>query len=99
MHVDIALDQKFVISAMGLVEKFWVMVATKEFGNDEDRLKKIVGAINRAANINLNLMCETYTTALHEKLAKKEKEDLEGFLKITGISESLYAKMAKKFKS
>lgn len=98
-HVDVELDQKYMISAMGLVEKFLAKYATEEFGDAPEKLEKIIVAIEHASNLNLNLMCETYTVAMHEKLAQKEKEDLESFLKISGMSKKLYEKMAKGFNS
>ena len=98
MHVDIDLDQKYVISAIAIVNKHFTEAATKEFGEDPHRLERILSAIEKAVSINLNLMCETYTTAMHDKLSKQEHENLQNFLKITGMSRKLYENMARTFK-
>lgn len=97
-HVDLGLDQKYVISAMGIVSNHFMMCANKEFGDNPAKLKKVADALEKAININLNLMCETYTIAMHEKLTKQEQENLENFLKITGMSKKLYENMANSYR-
>ena len=98
LHVDIDLDQKYVISAIAIVSKHFMESATKEFAGDPQKLEKVLGALEKALSINLNLMCETYTTAMHDKLSKQEQENLQNFLKITGMSQKLYENMARTFK-
>lgn len=96
-HVELDLNQKYVISAIGIVSNHFMGAAVKEFGNDPEKLERAMRALEKALSINLNLMCETYTIAMHEKLSKQEQENLDNFLKITGISKKLYENMAKSY--
>jgi hemoglobin-like flavoprotein len=96
-HVELELDQKYVISAIGVVSDHFMGAAVKEFKDDPEKLERVMNALEKALSINLNLMCETYTIAMHEKLSKQEQQNLDNFLKITGMSKKLYENMAKSY--
>jgi signal transduction histidine kinase len=75
-HVRIGLEQKYVISAMGIVRAFlndcvFAEVPTQEEGRDFAR------ALNKILTLDLNLMCESYMHATLENL-RKLNDQLEG---------------------
>jgi len=66
-HVRIGLDQKYVISAMGIVRSFLSESLLLEFPGGDARLR-YAHALNRILDLDLNLMCESYMHATIENL-------------------------------
>lgn len=74
-HVRIGLEQKYVISAMGIVRAFLMERLRSEMPAIEERAP-YTGALNKILDLDLNLMCESYMHATMENL-RKLNEDLE----------------------
>ena len=66
-HVRIGLEQKYVISAMGIVRSFLSDCLFLEFPASGERLR-YVHSLNRILDLDLNLMCESYMHATLENL-------------------------------
>jgi signal transduction histidine kinase len=74
-HVRIGLDQKYVISAMGIVRAFLSECLLLEFPASDDRLR-YTRTLNKMLDLDLNLMCESYMHATVENL-RSLNEQLE----------------------
>lgn len=74
-HVRIGLEQKYVISAMGIVRSFLHDCVRREFPLAEERLRYAT-ALSKILDLDLNLMCESYMHATVENL-RKLNEQLE----------------------
>ena len=74
-HVRIGLDQKYVISAMGIVRTFLQECLLLEFPAGDQRLH-YARALNKVLDVDLNLMCESYMHATLENL-RSVNEQLE----------------------
>jgi signal transduction histidine kinase len=74
-HVRIGLDQKYVISAMGIVRAFLSECLLLEFPASDDRLR-YARSLNKMLDLDLNLMCESYMHATVENL-RSLNEQLE----------------------
>jgi signal transduction histidine kinase len=61
-HVRIGLDQKYMISAMGVVRSFLMEQLFAEFPKREERLAYLQ-ALGKALDLDLNLMCDSYFRA------------------------------------
>lgn len=61
-HVRIGLDQKYVISAMGVVRSFLLERLSDEFPAPEERLL-YSQALSKMLDLDLNLMCDSYFRA------------------------------------
>ncbi len=68
-HVRIGLEQKYVISAMGIVRAFLQDCLLLEVPESEER-RRFAIALNRILDLDLNLMCESYMHATIENLRK-----------------------------
>ncbi len=66
-HVRVGLEQKYVISAMGIVRSFFGECLLLEFPATDERLH-YVRALNKILDLDLNLMCESYMHATVENL-------------------------------
>lgn len=58
-HVQIGLPQRYVISAMYVVDQFLRDVFDGEIADDEER-RQAHRSLSRVLNLDLNLICETY---------------------------------------
>ena len=74
-HVRIDLDQKYVISAMGIVRAFFNDSLISEIPASDERLR-YASALGKILDLDLNLMCESYMHATLENL-RKLNEQLE----------------------
>lgn len=61
-HVRIGLEQKYVISAMGIVRAFLLDCLRHEVPAGDERLS-YSSALNKVLDLDLNLMCESYMHA------------------------------------
>jgi signal transduction histidine kinase len=66
-HVRIGLEQKYVISAMGIVRAFLSECLTSEFPASDER-SRYSRALSKILDLDLNLMCESYFHASLENL-------------------------------
>ena len=66
-HVRIGLEQKYVISAMGIVRAFFNDCLLLEFPVTDERLR-LAGALSKIMDLDLNLMCESYMHATVQNL-------------------------------
>jgi signal transduction histidine kinase len=66
-HVRIGLEQKYVISAMGIVRAYLSECLLLEFAASDERLR-YARSLNRILDLDLNLMCESYMHASMENL-------------------------------
>jgi len=66
-HVRIGLEQKYVISAMGIVRSFLSECLLLEFPASDERLK-YSRALSKMLDLDLNLMCESYMHATLQNL-------------------------------
>ncbi|MBI2818563.1 MAG: hypothetical protein HYX73_01160 [Acidobacteria bacterium] len=72
-HVHIGLEQKYVISAMGVVRAFLTECLRKEFPAGEDRHDYII-LLHKILDLDLNLMCESYMHATLDKLQSLNRQ-------------------------
>jgi len=74
-HVRISLDQKYVISAMGVVRSFLMEKLFDEFPAREKRLA-FSQALGKILDLDLNLMCDSYfrATMTHLQTLNQELE-------------------------
>jgi len=68
-HVRIGLEQKYVISAMGIVRAFLHDCLVLEVPDSDER-RRFAVALNKILDLDLNLMCESYMHATVENLRK-----------------------------
>ncbi|MBI3406287.1 MAG: hypothetical protein HY046_12610 [Acidobacteria bacterium] len=74
-HVRIGLDQKYVISAMGIVRTFLSECLLLEFPGGDERFH-YSHALGKVLDLDLNLMCESYMHATIQNL-RSLNEQLE----------------------
>lgn len=72
-HVRIGLDQKYVISAMGVVRSFLLDRLFEEFPVREERLAYSL-ALSKMLDLDLNLMCDSYFHATMDRLQALNQE-------------------------
>lgn len=66
-HVRIGVEQKYIISAMGIVRSYLYDCLLLEFAASDQRLR-YAHALGRVLDLDLNLMCESYMQATLENL-------------------------------
>lgn len=74
-HVRIGLDQKYVISAMGVVRSFLTECLLQEFPTSAERLN-YSRSLGKILDLDLNLICDSYFRAAMENLHRLN-QDLE----------------------
>jgi signal transduction histidine kinase len=72
-HVRIGLDQKYVISAMGVVRSFLLERLFEQFPAREERLA-YSQALSKMLDLDLNLMCDSYFHATMDRLQALNQE-------------------------
>lgn len=72
-HVRIGLEQKYVISAMGVVRAFLTECLRQEFPAGEDRHDYII-LLHKILDLDLNLMCESYMHATLDNLKSLNRQ-------------------------
>ena len=68
-HVRVGLEQKYVISAMGIVRSFLNDCLMLEISATAER-QRFASALSKILDLDLNLMCESYMHATTENLRK-----------------------------
>jgi signal transduction histidine kinase len=72
-HVRIGLEQRYVISAMGIVRAFFNDRLRVEMPTDDERLRYAI-VLSKILDLDLNLMCESYMHATVENLQKLNEQ-------------------------
>jgi signal transduction histidine kinase len=72
-HVRVGLEQKYVISAMGIVRTFLSECLLLEFPASDERLS-YSRSLSKILDLDLNLMCESYMHATMEGLRSLNKQ-------------------------
>lgn len=72
-HVHIGLDQKYVISAMGVVRSFLTECLIAEFPQSDERIL-YSRALGKILDLDLNLICDSYFRAAMENLRELNRE-------------------------
>jgi signal transduction histidine kinase len=72
-HVRIGLDQKYVISAMGIVRHFLMESLESLFLPGEER-QRCLRSLSRILDLDLNLMCDSYFRATMQNLQILNRE-------------------------
>ncbi|MBI3669540.1 MAG: hypothetical protein HY237_07165 [Acidobacteria bacterium] len=79
-HVRVGLEQKYVISAMGIVRSYFSNCLLLEFPASDERLR-YAHSLGKMLDLDLNLMCESYMhatvqnlRALNEQLERANRE-------------------------
>jgi hypothetical protein len=92
VHVKVELPVEFMAGAMTLVSVRLNELLGEILVDDKSRLKKATAAVNSVLGFTLMVMQQSYETS---RLA----EELEKFLKITGMSRTLFDNLASAYKS
>jgi signal transduction histidine kinase len=84
-HVRIGLEQKYVISAMGVVRAFLSECLMAEYPTGDERLL-YARALGKILDLDLNLMCESYFHATMEHLHLVNKQLEQAMLELADAS-------------
>ena len=91
VHVQVNLPVEFMSGGMTLINNQLIALAVDLFGDDKEKCTKVLTAINAATGFSLLTMQQSYQEA---SLA----EELEKFLKISGMSRVLFTNLAEAYK-
>ena len=92
VHVKVNLPVEFMSGGMTLINNRLIAMVFELFGDDIERCQKAQSAINAVTGFSLITMQQSYQEAT---LA----EELEKFLKISGMSRALFKNLADAYKS
>ncbi len=90
VHVQVQLPVEFMSGGMTLINDQLIPLIINLFGEDTDKCAKILSAINSATGFSLLTMQQSYQEA-------SIAEELEKFLKISGMSRVLFSNLAKAY--
>ncbi len=91
VHVKVKLPVEFMSGGMTLINSQLIPVVISLFGDSPDKCSKVLSAINAATGFSLLTMQQSYQES---SLA----EELEKFLKISGMSKVLFSNLASAYK-
>lgn len=91
VHVKVKLPVEFMAGAMTLIQGELARIFGETYRNDQDKLIKAIQALNAAAGFSLLIMQESYQSS-------SMAEELEKFLRITGMSRVLFNNLAKAYR-
>ncbi|MGR8930305.1 MAG: protoglobin domain-containing protein [Gammaproteobacteria bacterium] len=91
VHVKVKLPVEFMAGAMTLINNRLFALIIEKFGDDKQRCADILTAINAVTGFSLLVMQQSYQES---SLA----EELEKFLKISGMSRTLFTNLALAYK-
>ncbi|MGR9114945.1 MAG: protoglobin domain-containing protein [Gammaproteobacteria bacterium] len=91
VHVKVNLPVEFMAGAMTLINNRLIELVVETFGDDPKRCSQILVAISAITGMSLLIMQQSYQEA---SLA----EELEKFLKISGMSRTLFTNLAAAYK-
>ena len=87
VHVTIKLPVEFMAGAMAQIQRNLTPILIKLYGDDLPKLEAVTEAIIAALGFNLQVMQESYQSS-------SLSAELEKFLKITGMSRTLFDNLA-----
>jgi hypothetical protein len=91
VHVRVNLPVEFMAGAMTLINQRLIGLIVETYGHDLDYCARVLVAINAITGMSLLVMQQSYQAA---SLA----EELEKFLKISGMSRALFTNLATAYK-
>jgi len=91
VHVKVNLPVEFMAGAMTLINNRLIELVVDNFGDNKERCAQILVAISAITGMSLLIMQQSYQEA---SLA----EELEKFLKISGMSRTLFTNLAAAYK-
>jgi truncated hemoglobin YjbI len=91
VHVKVKLPVEFMAGAMTLINNRLIELIIETYGDDKERRAQILAAVSAVTGMTLLVMQQSYQAA---SLA----EELERFLKISGMSRTLFANLARAYK-
>ncbi len=86
-HVRIGVEQRYVISALGIVRSYLGDCLLLEFPASDQRLR-YVHALNKVLDLDLNLLCESYMHATLENLRSINQQLEQANLRLDEASRS-----------
>jgi len=90
IHVKVNLPVEFMAGAMTLINNELIKLVLETLGNDNNESIKALQAINAVTGVALMIMQQSYQ-------ASSLAEELEKFLKISGMSRTLFTNLAKAY--
>ena len=91
IHVNVNLPSEFMTGAMTLINNRLIGLAVRHLGSDLEKLAAVLEAISAVTGLSLLVMQQSY----HESSVAVE---LDKFLKISGISRTLFTNLALAYK-
>jgi hypothetical protein len=91
IHVKVKLPVEFMAGAMTLINNHLYGLIVEIFGDDRDRCAAVLVAVNAVTGFSLLIMQQSYQ-------ASSLAEELEKFLKISGMSRTLFTNLALAYK-
>jgi hypothetical protein len=91
VHVKVNLPVQFMAGAMTLINNRLCCLLVETYADDTQKLAKILKAVSAITGMSLFVMQQAYQNA-------SIAEELEKFLKITGMSRVLFANLATAYK-
>lgn len=91
VHVKVKLPVEFMAGAMTLVNNRLFTLIVETFGDDKQRCADVITAVNAVTGFSLLVMQQSYQ-------ASSLAEELEKFLKISGMSRTLFTNLALAYK-
>jgi len=91
IHVQVHLPVEFMSGGMTLINSQFIPLVVSLYGNDTDKCTKVLSAINAALGFSLLTMQQSYQES-------SIAEELDKFLKISGMSRTLFSNLADAYK-
>ncbi len=91
VHVKVKLPVEFMSGGMTLINNQLIPLVVNLYSNDPEKCTKVLSAINAATGFSLLTMQQSYQEA-------SIAEELERFLKISGMSQKLFSNLAAAYK-
>lgn len=92
VHVKVHLPVEFMSGGMTLINNQLIPLVVNLFSDDAEKCAKVLSAINAATGFSLLTMQQSYQEA-------SIAEELEKFLKISGMSRVLFTNLAEAYKN
>ncbi|MDD2760253.1 MAG: protoglobin domain-containing protein, partial [Methylomonas sp.] len=87
VHVKVKLPVEFMAGAMTMINNRLFSLIVETFGDDKSRCAQAIAAVNAVTGYSLLVMQQSYQ-------ASSLAEELEKFLKISGMSRTLFTNLA-----
>lgn len=91
VHVKVKLPVEFMAGAMTIIQSELIRIFGELYADDQEMMLKAIRALNAATGFSLLIMQESYQSST---LA----EELEKFLRITGMSRTLFDNLARAYR-